>query len=171
MHRETPQDGIGLDELFKARDVDIPAVMERLEKAAAELSLPWSTRTRTYNSRRAQELGKWVESLEKGDAFHMAAFQAYFVHGQNIGDVSVLRELVEAVGLDGREAEDVVAQGTFKETVDRDWNYSRSCGITAVPTFMVSGRRVVGAQPYKLLSSLSVLSVPGANRDSWLGKN
>lgn len=164
MHPETPQGGIGLDELFKGRDVDIPAVLERLEKVAAELGLPWSTRTRTYNSRCAQELGKWAESLEKGDAFHMAAFQAYFAHGQNIGDISVLRELAEAVGLDGHEAEEVLVQRTFKEAVDRDWDYSRACGITAVPTFMARGRRVVGAQPYQVLEQL--VGAAGASRKS-----
>ena len=136
--------------------------MERLERVAGELGLPWGTRTRTYNSRRAQELGKWAESLGKGDEFHMAAFQAYFAHGQNIADVFVLRGLAEALALDGQKAGEVLAQGTFKDAVDRDWEYSRACGITAVPTFMVAGQRVVGAQPYQDLEQL--VSAAGANR-------
>jgi hypothetical protein len=45
--------------------------MERLKAVAADLGLPWGVRTRTYNNRRAQELGKWADSLEKGDAFHL----------------------------------------------------------------------------------------------------
>jgi predicted DsbA family dithiol-disulfide isomerase len=53
------------------------------------------------------------------------------------------------------------AERTFKEAVDRDWEYSRTCGITAVPTFMVDGRKVVGAQPYQALEDL--VRAAGAN--------
>ena len=154
LHPETPEEGMSLEELFKGREIDLPSSMERLKKVAAELGLPWGMRTRTYNSRRAQELGKWAESLDKGDEFHMAVFQAYFVHGRNIADISILKELAVTIGLDGREVEQVLAERTFKEAVDRDWEYSRICGITAVPTFMACGRKVVGAQPYQALEDL-----------------
>jgi predicted DsbA family dithiol-disulfide isomerase len=45
-------------------------------------------------------------------------------------------------------------QGLYKEAVDRDWNYSRRIGVTAVPTFVANGRGVVGAQPYGELVKL-----------------
>jgi predicted DsbA family dithiol-disulfide isomerase len=141
-----------LEELFSGRDIDIPAVLGRLKTVAADCGLPFGTRTKTYNSRRAQELGKWAESLGKGDAFHLAVFKAYFADGLNIAKIPVLVELADAVGLRG--VEEVLSQGTFKEAVDRDWRYSRTCGITAVPTFVANGRMVVGAQPYKALEEL-----------------
>jgi predicted DsbA family dithiol-disulfide isomerase len=128
--------------------------MDRLKRVAAELGLPWGTRTRTFNSRRAHEVGKWAESLNRGDAFHLAVFQAYFVDGLNIGKISVLADLAESVGLDGREVEEVLAEGNFRGVVDRDWAYSRTCRITAVPTFLADGRMVVGAQPYQALEEL-----------------
>ena len=128
--------------------------MEHLQKVAAELGLPWGMRTRTYNSRRAQELGKWAEALGRGDEFHLAVFRAYFAAGRNIADISVLKEIAGAIGLDGRMAEQALAERTFTAAVDRDWEYSRTCGITAVPTFMVEGRKAVGAQPYRALQDL-----------------
>jgi len=132
----------------------LSASMDRLNRVAAELGLPWGTRTRTFNSRRAQELGKWAESLNRGDAFHLTVFQAYFVHGLNIGKISVLAELAASVGLDGRRAEEVLTKGSFREAVDRDWEYSRACRITAVPTFVADRRMVIGAQPYEALEEL-----------------
>jgi predicted DsbA family dithiol-disulfide isomerase len=128
--------------------------MARLEKVAAELGLPWGRRTRTYNSRRAQELGKWAEAWGKGDEFHKAVFQAYFAAEKNIADISVLKEIVRLIDLDGRMAEQVLAERSYQKAVDRDWEYSRTCGITAVPTFKVDGRTVVGAQPYQALADL-----------------
>ena len=132
--------------------------MANLKKIAAELGLPWGMRTRTYNSRRAQELGKWAEALGQGDEFHRAVFQAYFAAGRNIADISVLTEIAGIIGLDGRMAAQVLAERTFKEAVDRDWEYSRTCGITAVPTFMVEERKAVGAQTYQALKDLVTAS-------------
>ncbi len=128
--------------------------MGHLQKVAADLGLPWGMRLKTYNSRRAQELGKWAEALGQGDEFHLAVFQAFFVDGRNIADIAVLKEIAGTIGLDGQMAEQVLAERTFKAAVDRDWEYARTCGITAVPTFMVAGRKVVGAQPYQALKDL-----------------
>jgi len=143
-----------LDELFAGRGIDIPALLEHLRRVAAECGLPFGMRDKTFNSRRAQELGKWAESLGRGEDFHMAVFRAYFVDGLNIAKVPVLTRLVEALNLDGAEAEGVLTEGTFKQLVDQDWAYSRTHGITAVPTFMVDGRTIVGAQPYEALEKL-----------------
>jgi len=84
----------------------------------------------------------------------MAVFSAYFAHGRNIADIANLKELAVSIGLDGQKAEQTLAERTFKKAVDLDWEYSRNCGITAVPTFMAGGLRVVGAQPYPALEDL-----------------
>ena len=152
MHPETPEDGLTLEKLFAGRNVDIPAMLARLKFVAADCGLPFGERTMTYNSRRAQEVGKWAESRGKGEAFHLAVFKAYFVDGLNIAKVPVLAELAESVGLLG--AEEVLSKRTFKEAVDNDWKYSRTCGVTAVPSFLCRGRMVVGAQPYNVLEQL-----------------
>ena len=154
MHPETPEEGRSLEELFAGRGIDLAAVMERLKRVAYECNLPWGARTRTYNSRRAQELGKWAESVDKGDEYHMAVFQAYFANGLNIGKVSVLVQLAESLGLGGRRAEEILSRGTFKDEVDRDWEYSMASSITAVPTFLVGRQVAVGAQPYHVLGDL-----------------
>lgn len=143
-----------MEDLFRDKGIDLPSALDKLKKIAADLNLPWGTRTRTYNSRRAQELGKWAESLNKGEEFHLAMFQAYFVHGQNIADMAVLKEIAGAIGLDSGKAEQVLIERTFREAVDGDWDYARISSIVAVPTFMVRGRRLVGAQPYPALETL-----------------
>jgi predicted DsbA family dithiol-disulfide isomerase len=154
LHPETPEEGLTLEELFAGRDIDIPSTLEHLKRVAADCGLPFGIRSKTYNSRRAQELGKWAESLNKGEEFHLGVFTAYFADGLNIAKIPVLVELAERVGLKG--AEEVLSNGSFKEAVDHDWKYSRACGITAVPTFVVNGRKLVGAQPYNMLEKLII---------------
>ena len=123
-------------------------MLSRLGQIAAELELPFGTRTMTYNSRLAQELGKWAEAKGQGDAFHDAVFHAYFAEGKNIASRDVLAEIVASLALDVQEASAVLADGDFQQTVDADWAESRRKGVTAVPTFMMNGHALVGAQPY-----------------------
>ena len=129
-------------------------MLERLGRVARELDLPFGERTTTYNSRLAQELGKWAEDQTKGDAFHHAVFLAYFQHGKNIARHSVLLDICRAIGLEEAAAQRVLEQREYKPIVDRDWQLSRQLGITAVPTFILGGRRLVGAQSYAALESL-----------------
>ena len=125
--------------------------MRRLKNKAAELGLPFGERRKTYNSRLAQELGSWAESKNRGDAFHISAFKAYFVDGKNIAKIPVLLDLAASVGLPRDEAEAVLSTRGFKDPVDEDWAISKARGITAVPTFVINQDKLVGAQPYETL--------------------
>ena len=140
-----------MEEVYARRNIDVAQATDRLRKAAGELGLPWGERKNTYNSRRAQELGKWAEAKEKGDEFHNAVFRAYFVDGKNISQPEVLAGLAEAVGLSKKEAGKVLQTRAFKEAVDADWALAYKMGITAVPTFVLDRQAVVGAQPYTVL--------------------
>jgi len=63
----------------------IREMQARLLQIAAAEGVPMIERTRTCNSRLAQELGKWAESLGRGDEFRRAVYRAYFELGSNIG--------------------------------------------------------------------------------------
>ena len=154
LHPETPEDGQTLEDLFAGRPVDIEGMKNRLKQVADELGLPLGKRTKTFNSRLAQELAKWAESQGKGDAFHAAVFRAYYVDGKNIGKADELGLLSRSVGLPEKEARHVLESRTFKEAVDTDWARSRSMGITAVPTFVMGRQVAVGFQPYDVLDNL-----------------
>ncbi len=154
LHPETPQEGVSLEALFAGRDIDIEAMYARMKKLMDEEGLAYSKRTHTYNSRLAQELGKWADTQVGGEAIHDALFKAYFVEGRNIGDVEELVEIAMSVGLSAADTRRVLADRTFSAAIDADWQKSRGYGITGVPTFVAGGYGVVGAQPYEVLEQL-----------------
>jgi predicted DsbA family dithiol-disulfide isomerase len=131
--------------------MDIPSAMARLKKVAQDLGLPWGERKKTYNSRFAQELGKWAETKGKGDQYHDAVFRAYFVDGKNIAKTDVLMGLVKKVGLPENEAAEALRTRAFRASVDSDWALVDAMGVTSVPTFVVSDQKLVGAEPYEVL--------------------
>jgi len=141
-------------ELYAGRNVDPEAMYQRMKGLMDAEGLPYGKRTHTYNSRLAQELGKWADTVEGGEALHDALYRAYFVDARNIGDAEVLLDIVAAVGLPVEEARAVLETRSFKDAVDEDWARSGKFGVTGVPTFVASGFGVVGAQPYEVLVRL-----------------
>ncbi len=145
---------MSLKRLFVGRNIDVDQMMDHLKQKAKEFGLSFGARKMTYNSRRAQELGKWAEAEKKGDPFHKGVFEAYFVRGLNISMIPVLIDIAESVGLSGGKAKEVVEKGYYKAAVDEDWRRSYERGIQAVPTFTINSVSAVGAQTYESLKQL-----------------
>jgi predicted DsbA family dithiol-disulfide isomerase len=154
LHPETPAEGQSLDDLFRGRNVDRKAMHAQMKARMDAEGLPYGERSMTYNSRLAQELGKWADTQPGGEAIHDALFRAYFVETRDISKPAVLLDIVKEVGLPVDAARQVIEQRTFKDAVDADWKLSRDYGITGVPTFVAGRYGVVGAQPYEALEAL-----------------
>lgn len=162
LHPETPLEGRSIAELYAGRNVDPEAMYARMKGLMDAEGLPYGRRTHTYNSRLAQELGKWADTQTGGEALHDALYRAYFVDNRNIGDPEILVEIAQSVGLPADEARAVLAERRFKDAVDADWEKSHAYGVTGVPTFVAARYGVVGAQPYEVLAEL--LEKAGAAR-------
>ena len=130
-------------------------MVNRLKTMMDQEGLPFNGgRHMTYNSRLAQELAKWGAGQPQSDQLIMALYQAYFVDGQNIGDIQVLLDIVAQLGMPVDEAREVLEERLMKEAVDADWHNARQIGVNSVPTFAVGLSGVVGAQPYPQLAHL-----------------
>lgn len=138
-----------LSALFPNRKpVADPASKGRIRTIAEQLGLPLGEkRTTVSNSRRAQELGKWAESLGKGDPFRRSVFHSYFVEGRNIALIPVLENIAEEAGLPANQVFHVLEKGLFAESVDADWSRARDFGIMAVPFFLHGVDALAGFRP------------------------
>jgi predicted DsbA family dithiol-disulfide isomerase len=154
LHPDTPAEGRSMAESYAARGLDPEEMYQRMKGLMDAEGLPYGRRTHTYNSRLAQELGKWADTQPGGEAIHDKLYRAYFVDKRNIGDPEILAEIAESVGLSGEEARAVIAERRFKDAVDQDWAKSHQYGVTGVPTFVADRYGVVGAQPYEVLEQL-----------------
>lgn len=149
LHPETPAEGKDLAELFAGREAMIRDMQARLLKVAATEGLALTERSRTYNSRLAQELGKWAEEQGRGNEFRHAVYRAYFVDGINIAMVEELARIAAAVELSPDGARSVLAERRFSEAVDADWQRAMDLRITAVPTHLCKGKRLAGFAAYE----------------------
>ena len=160
LHPDTPMEGRALADLFAGRNVDRKAMHAQMKARMDAEGLSYGERTMTYNSRLAQELGKWADTQPGGEALHDALFRAYFVEARDISQPAVLLEIARRVGLSADGAALVLEKRTFKDAVDADWDLSRQYGVTGVPTFVAGRHGVVGAQPYEALEELVRKAAP-----------
>ena len=161
LHPDTPVAGQSLETMFTGRGVDLRVMHQRMADLLRAEGLPYGERTHTYNSRLAQELGKWADTRGV-EAIHDVLYRAYFAENRNIADVEELVRLAEVAGLPAPEARDVLVDRRLKESVDADWAKSQQYGITGVPTFVAGKQGVVGAHPYEALEQF--VSAAGAVR-------
>jgi predicted DsbA family dithiol-disulfide isomerase len=122
-----------------------------MKQLMQEAGLPYGDRSMTYNSRLAQELGKWADTQPGGEAIHDLLYRAYFVDNANLADIDTLIDIAETAGLSPEKARDVIEQREFKPAVDEDWRRAYESGVTGVPTFTANELMVVGCQPYEIL--------------------
>ena len=116
-----------------------------------EAGLEYGERSHTFNSRLAQELGKWADTQNEKSEIHDLIYRAYFVEGKNISDMGELLKIAETAGFDRTSAKEILEKRSFKLIVDEDWKKSRELGITGVPTFQHKQNLLVGCQPYEIL--------------------
>ena len=162
LHPETPAEGRSLQELFRCGPEEIEAKNNNMKGVMKAEGLPYSERSHTYNSRLAQENSQWAETKLGGEAIHNKIYESYFVNRLNVGDIEVIIDIVKSIGLGEDEARAVIKERRFKDAIDADWAKSHAYGVTGVPTFVATGRSLVGAQPYEMLEQL--MTTTGAKK-------
>ena len=161
LHPDTPVEGRKLLDLFRSTQDDIDKKNQNMSALMKNEGLPFNDRVYTFNSRLAQEIGVWAEKLDHNTSIHDNFFEAYFVHGLNIGLENVILEIVDKSGLDTDEAKKIIQNRLFSDEIDQHWKKSRNYCVTGVPTYVYNNQSIVGAQPLENLSEfLDYFNVP-----------
>lgn len=87
LHPDTPPEGREMAGFYAERGLDPDKMYQDMKQRMDAEGLPYGKRTHSYNSRLAQELGKWSETVEGGEKLEQEFYKAYFVNSRNIGDV------------------------------------------------------------------------------------
>ena len=154
LHPETPAEGRALADLFKGRSLDLRSMHAQMKSRMDAEGLPYGERTMTYNSRLAQELGKWADTQPGGEAIHDALFRAYFVEARDISRPEVLLDIAGRVGLPVDEARRCWSSGRSRRRSTRTGRSRASTASPACPRSSPGAYGVVGAQPYEALEEL-----------------
>ena len=130
------------------------AARSHFEQVANAEGLQYSARSHWYNSVPAHQAALWADAHGDGEAFRRAVYRAYFVEGLNIGSADVLTELASGLGFDPQELRTALAEKTYADKVQEQFEFARQVGVTGVPTYVAGRYSMVGAQPYEIFQQL-----------------
>lgn len=102
-------------------------------------------------TRYAQAATEYAKSCGKADAFHRAAYRAYWAEGANLGDFDVLRDLAVSVGLDWADLEPRLRTGELDAILETQHDEALQTGIHGIPGFVIDDKFwFTGAQPIEV---------------------
>ncbi len=141
-----------LEAKFGGKEGAVEAYLPVAERAAAlGLEIAFDAISRTPNTLDAHRLIHWagIEGCQVPAA--MALFRAYFEEGRDIGDLDVLADLADGLGLDAAVIRKLLHSDADLDAIRARDAQFRQMGVTAVPTVIVAGEHAVpGAQPTEL---------------------
>ena len=110
---------------------------------AAELGLMMRRPQWSPNTRLAHEATAYAKEQGLDGEFHHIAARAYWESGADLGDLSVLRGLAGACGLDWSELGPRLKSGHYRELMLDQHQEARARGVSGTPTYHLPGAVLV----------------------------
>ena len=122
---------------------------------------------RTPNTLESHRLVRWAGGQGRQDAMVQSLFDAYFLRGEDIGDLDTLVAAAGSAGFDPAEARAYLQSDLDREAVRAEDAHARHIGIQGVPTYIVNGKYVLsGAHPPEVLFQMFDLGREDANAEA-----
>ena len=115
---------------------------EPCRRLGLDMKLPPMVIPRPYTHRAFEG---WHYACEKGlgDAYADKMYRAYFLDEKDIGEIDVLVELAESVGLNGAEYRTALEERRYREIQKETTMYARTeYKPTSIPTIYINGKKV-----------------------------
>ena len=153
IHPEIPKDGVLLDKLLFPKEY-LEMVMTNVKRLADEDGITLKFSDKLPNSRLALYISEFMRKKGKFDEFHELVFDKYWKEGEDIGDLSLLLELSESIGLNRNEILNFIKSDEPLNMLRKTQLELRRYGINGVPTFIIGDRIIVGVQPYEVFKKV-----------------
>lgn len=113
---------------------------ERAREAGVTMKRPhWNP-----NTVPAHVATMYAKRVGLDNEFHHAAARALWEDGANLGEMPVLKEIAEKVGLDWAELAERLGSERHREEVFQESQAARDLGVGGTPTYQVGGELTFG---------------------------
>jgi predicted DsbA family dithiol-disulfide isomerase len=150
LHPEVSDDGMSYDSYFEGHGKDL---VNNVTDYGKDVGLDIKTRS-LYNSKLSLKANEYAKREGKFEDFHKAIFKAYLEEDRNIGNLEILLDIAEEVGLDRTKTKSFIESQEAEEIVIQSKNEALRLGINSVPSFIINNNLIRGAYPYDSMKEL-----------------
>ena len=111
--------------------------------------------SRRPNSLKALQAIEHAKGLDKGPELRDAFYVAYWEEGRDIGQMGIIKEIVESVGIDWPPLEKALGSNAYLDTVMAEFQEGMDYGFDGIPAFIIGDMKFTGAQPMELFRKLA----------------
>lgn len=123
-------------------------LIERLKVQGADYGCKFEKVSILSNTHMAMLVGELANDLGKSEEYLESIFYAYFHDGMNIGDLEVILQITNELGISSEQVMDALKNEKYANALKKNKSQGRELGINSVPTFIIDDKYVlVGAQP------------------------
>ena len=127
---------------------------EPLKSYAEEAGLIMRPPTKTPYTMYALEATEYAKAQGRFEPFHRLMYKAGWEDGKDIGDLDVIQESAEEVGLDWTELKARLESRQYEAVVMDQYRQAMDIGIEGVPGFVIGNYLFTGAQPYSVFQDV-----------------
>jgi len=123
-------------------------LIERLKVQGAAYGCHFEKVSILSNTHKAMMVGELANELGKSEDYLESIFYAYFHDGLNIGDLDVIMEITNRLGISSEQVMNALKNENYFENLKKNKGESVKLGINSVPTFIIDDKYIlIGAQP------------------------
>ncbi len=149
IHPEFPSKGKKRSKTLKSKSY-ADTIYAMADEDGIEIKLPGFA----TNSRLALEASEFAKTKDKFLDFHLALYKAYFVEGRNIGDVEIILDIGEKVGLNSIELKEILDNRKMFDKIENNKKDAEKNLILGVPTFVFGNFPVHGSQSVQTMRDI-----------------
>jgi predicted DsbA family dithiol-disulfide isomerase len=131
----TPPEGTPFERL-RGRPPYTDEYLGSIRVLASDAGIDMAEREVVPNSLPSLKAAEWARDHRCFPQLHRAMFSAYFEGKRDIGDLTVLRDIAEGLGLDAADMADAIESGRYDERLEEKLEWSRVAGQGGVPRFI-----------------------------------
>ncbi len=152
LHPETPPEGIKLADAYP--DLDVPKMIAGLNEAGAPYGIKFAKMELISNTRLALEASEFARDQGKYNELHKLLFEAYFVHGQDLGQMQTVLDAAKKAGLDIAALEKCLKEQVYTPRLAAAREKGQKYQIAGLPTFIINEqKKFVGIKPYQTFTA------------------
>jgi len=110
---------------------------------------------RRPNSLKALQAVEHAKGLGKNDELRDALYSAYWEQKRDVGEMDVLQEIAESVGIQWAPLELALKTNLYLDTIMEEFQDGMDNGFEGIPAFIIGDVKFTGAQPMELFRQLA----------------